>query len=55
MTDALENQSQDNLQACLAQLQNLPVTMRLVEERVHKQNPTELQRELDEPHPADVA
>jgi magnesium transporter len=70
MTDALENQSQDNLEAHLAQIQNLLARMRLVEELVHKQggprqdlvenlvhkqNLTELQRKLEELHPADIA
>ncbi|MGE5319140.1 MAG: magnesium transporter [Hyphomicrobiaceae bacterium] len=70
MTDALENQPQDNLEASLAQVQNLLAKMRLVEELVHKQggprrdlaanpvhkqNLTELQRKLEELHPADIA
>jgi magnesium transporter len=70
MTDAFENQSQDNLEAHLAQVQNLLAKMRLVEELVHKQggprqslvenlvhkqNLTELQRKLDDLHPADIA
>jgi magnesium transporter len=70
MTDALENQSQDNLEAHLAQVQTLLAKMRLVEELVHKQggprqalvenlvhkqNLTELQRRLEELHPADIA
>ncbi len=70
MTDALENQSQDNLEAHLAQVQTLLAKMRLVEELVHrqggprqdlvenlvhKQNLTELKRTLDTLHPADIA
>ena len=70
MTDALENQSQDNLEAHLAQVQTLLAKMRLVEELVHrqggprqdlvenlvhKQNLAELQRKLDTLHPADIA
>jgi len=70
MTDALENQSQDNLETSLAQVQNLLAKMRLVEELVHKQggprqdlvenlvhkqNLSELQRKLEELHPADIA
>jgi magnesium transporter len=70
MTDTLENQSQDNLEASLAQVQTLLAKMRLVEELVqkqggprqdlvenlvHKQNLTELQRHLETLHPADVA
>jgi len=70
MTDTLENQSQDNLEAHLAQVQDLLARMRLVEELVHKQggprqslvenlvhkqNLTELQRRLDDLHPADIA
>ncbi len=70
MTDALENQSQDNLETHLAQVQVLLARMHLVEELVHrqegprqdlveglvhKQNLAELQRRLDALHPADVA
>ena len=70
MTEALENQSQDDLESHLAQVQTLLAKMRLVEELVHrqggprqdlvenlvhKQNLAELQRKLDELHPADVA
>ena len=70
MTDTLENQSQDNLEAHLAQVQDLLARMRLVEDLthrqggprqslvenlVHKQNLTELQRKLDDLHPADIA
>ncbi len=70
MTDNLENQSQDDLETHLAQVQTLLARMRLVEELVHrqggprqdlvenlvhKQNLAELQRKLDELHPADVA
>ena len=70
MTDALENQSQDNLETHLAQVQDLLAKMRLVEELVHKQggprqalvenlvhkqNLAELQRKLEDLHPADIA
>ncbi|MBU1396354.1 MAG: magnesium transporter, partial [Gammaproteobacteria bacterium] len=70
MTENLENQSQDNLETSLAQVQTLLAKMRLVEELVHKQggprqalvenlvhkqNLAELQRKLEELHPADVA
>ena len=70
MTENLENQSQDNLETHLAQVQTLLAKMRLVEELVHKQggprqdlvenlvhkqNLTELQRHLETLHPADVA
>jgi magnesium transporter len=70
MTDALENQSQDNLETHLAQVQTLLAKMRLVEELVHrqggprqdlvenlvhKQNLAELQRKLEDLHPADIA
>ena len=70
MTDALENQSQDNLETHLAQVQTLLAKMRLVEELVHKQggprqdlvenlvhkqNLAELQRKLVDLHPADIA
>jgi len=70
MTENLENQSQDNLETSLAQVQTLLAKMRLVEELVHKQggprqslvenlvhkqNLTELQRRLDDLHPADIA
>src|SRR5512139_3377028 len=70
MTEALENQSQDDLESHLAQVQTLLAKMRLVEELVHrqggprqdlvellvhKQNLAELQKKLDELHPADVA
>src|SRR5512139_1009203 len=70
MTESLENQSQDDLESHLAQVQTLLAKMRLVEELVHrqggprqdlvenlvyKQNLAELQRKLDELHPADVA
>ncbi|MDT3705800.1 MAG: magnesium transporter [Thiobacillus sp.] len=70
MTENLENQSQDDLESHLAQVQTLLAKMRLVEELVHrqggprqdlvenlvhKQNLAELQRKLDELHPADVA
>jgi magnesium transporter len=37
MTHALENQSQDNLETHLAQVQTLLARMRLVEELVHRQ------------------
>lgn len=70
MTENLENQSQDDLETHLAQVQSLLARMRLVEELVHrqggprqdlvenlvhKQNLAELQRKLDQLHPADVA
>ena len=70
MTETLENQSQDNLETSLAQVQTLLAKMRLVEELVHKQggprqalvenlvhkqNLAELQRQLEALHPADVA
>jgi len=70
MTENLENQSQDNLEAHLAQVQTLLAKMRLVEELVHKQggprqdlvenlvhkqNLAELQRKLETLHPADIA
>ncbi len=70
MTDNLENQSQDDLETHLTQVQNLLAKMRLVEELVHrqggprqdlvenlvhKQNLAELQRKLEDLHPADVA
>jgi magnesium transporter len=70
MTDSLENQSQDNLESSLVQIQTLLAKMRLVEELVHKQggprqalvenlvhkqNLAELQRRLEDLHPADIA
>jgi len=70
MTDSLENQSQENLETSLKQVQTLLVKMRLVEDLVHKQggprhelvenlvhkqNLAELQRRLETLHPADVA
>ncbi|OZA31131.1 MAG: magnesium transporter [Hydrogenophilales bacterium 17-61-9] len=70
MTDSLENQSQDNLEAHLVQVQSLLARMRLVEDLVHKQggprqalvenlvhkqNLAELQRKLEALHPADIA
>ena len=70
MTDTLENQSQDTLEAHLAQVQTLLGRMRLVEELVHKQggprqdlvenlvhkqNLAELRRKLEQLHPADIA
>ena len=70
MTDSLENQSQETLEASLKQVQTLLVKMRLVEELVHKQggarhelvenlvhkqNLAELKKRLDALHPADVA
>ncbi len=70
MTDSLENQSQETLEASLRQVQTLLDKMRLVEELVHKQggarhelvenlvhkqNLAELKKRLDELHPADVA
>ena len=70
MTDSLETQSQDNLETHLIQVQSLLAKMRLVEELVHKQggprqdlvenlvhkqNLAELQRKLEDLHPADIA
>ena len=70
MTDSLENQSQDNLENSLDQIQTLLAKMRLVEglvhrqggprqdlveNLVHKQNLAELQRKLEALHPADIA
>ena len=70
MTDSLENQSQETLEASLKQVQTLLDKMRLVEELVHKQggarhelvedlvhkqNLAELKNRLDGLHPADVA
>ncbi|MHB1094009.1 magnesium transporter [Thiobacillus sp.] len=70
MTDAFENQSQDNLETSLAQVQNLLARMRLAEENAYKQggaqqdptedlvrtrNLTDLQRKLEDLHPADIA
>jgi magnesium transporter len=70
MTDSLENQSQDNLENNLVQIQTLLAKMRLVEglvhkqggprqdlveNLVHKQNLTELQRRVTALHPADIA
>ncbi|MBI1283131.1 MAG: magnesium transporter [Thiobacillus sp.] len=70
MTDSLENQSQDNLENNLVQIQTLLAKMRLVEglvhkqggprqdlveNLVHKQNLTELQRRVTVLHPADIA
>lgn len=70
MTDTLENQSQETLEAHLAQVQDLLGRMRLVEELVHKQggprqdlvenlvhkqNLAELKRKLEQLHPADIA
>ena len=70
MTESLENQSQDNLENSLEQIQTLLAKMRLVEELVHrqggprqdlvenlvhKQNLAELQRRLEALHPADIA
>ncbi|MHB1051604.1 MAG: magnesium transporter [Thiobacillus sp.] len=70
MTDSLENQSQDNLENSLEQIQTLLAKMRLVEglvhkqggprqdlveNLVHKQNLAELQRKLEALHPADIA
>ncbi|MDP1928906.1 MAG: magnesium transporter [Thiobacillus sp.] len=70
MTDSLETQSQDNLETHLIQVQILLAKMRLVEELVHKQggprqalvenlvhkqNLAELQRKLEQLHPADIA
>ena len=37
MTDSLENQSQENLETSLKQVQTLLAKMRLVEDLVHKQ------------------
>ncbi len=70
MTDSLENQSQDNLENSLEQIQTLLAKMRQVEEHVHRQGGmqedlpdnreharqlTELQGRLDDLHPADIA
>ena len=70
MTDSLENQSQDNLENSLEQIQTLLAKMRQVEElvlrqggmredltnnREHAQHLAELQRRLDDLHPADIA
>ena len=70
MTDSLENQSQDNLENSLEQIQTLLAKMRQVEElvlrqggmreeladnREHAQYLTELQGRLDDLHPADIA
>ena len=70
MTENFENQSQETLEAHLAQVQTLLARMRLVEDLVHKQggprqdlvenlvhkqNLVELQRRLEDMHPADVA
>ena len=70
MTDSLENQSQETLEASLKQVQTLLDKMRLVEELVHKQggarhelvenlvhkqNLADLKNRLDGLHPADVA
>ena len=70
MTDSLENQSQENLETSLKQVQTLLAKMwlvedlvhrqggprhELVENLVHKQNLTELRRRLETLHPADVA
>ncbi len=70
MTDALENQPQDNLEASLAQVQTLLANMRGVEELVFRQGGTrgdlandreyagylaELQARLEDLHPADIA
>ena len=70
MTDSLENQSQDNLENSLEQIQTLLAKMRQVEELVHRQGGmqedlpdnreharllAELQRRLDDLHPADIA
>ena len=70
MTENLENQSQDSLEAHLAQIETLLGKMRLVEELdhkqggprqdlvenlVHKQNLAELQRRVADLHPADIA
>ncbi len=70
MTDSLENQSQDNLEINLTEIQTLLAKMRLVEglvhkqggprqdlveNLVHKQNLAELRRRLETLHPADIA
>ena len=70
MTDSLENQSQDNLENSLDQIQTLLAKMRQVEELVHRQGGmqedlpdnrdhvrhlAELQSRLDDLHPADIA
>ncbi len=70
MTDSLENQSQDNLENSLEQIQTLLAKMRQVEELVHRQGGMQedlpdnrehakhldaLQGRLDDLHPADIA
>jgi magnesium transporter len=70
MTDSLENQSQDNLENSLEQIQTLLAKMRQVEElvlrqgglrgdlagnREHADYLTELQARLEDLHPADIA
>ncbi|MCA1926353.1 MAG: magnesium transporter [Thiobacillus sp.] len=70
MIDTHEKQSQDTLETHLAQVQTLLGRMRLVEDLVHKQggprqdlvenlvhkqNLSELQRKLEQLHPADIA
>jgi magnesium transporter len=70
MTDALENPSQESLEAHLVQVQALLAKMRLIEESVHRQGGSrrdvlesllqeqslaELQHKLDTLHSADVA
>ncbi|MFP5417739.1 MAG: magnesium transporter [Gammaproteobacteria bacterium] len=70
MTDSLENQSQDNLESSLGQIQTLLAKMRQAEELMLRQGGTredlagnpdyaqllaELQGRLDELHPADIA
>ena len=70
MTEPLENQSQDNLENSLEQIQTLLARMRQIEEHVLRQGGLrddlatnadhvayldELQRRLDELHPADIA
>ena len=70
MTESLENQSQDNLENSLEQIQTLLAKMRQVEEfvlrqggmredlaanREHAQYLAELQGRLDDLHPADIA
>ena len=70
MTENLENQTRDDLESQLAQIEALLAKMRLVEELVHKQggprqdlvenlvhkqNLAELQRKVEDLHPADIA
>ncbi len=70
MTESLENQSQDNLENSLEQIQTLLAKMRHVEEHVHRQGGmredladnrehaqhlASLQQRLEDLHPADIA